>query len=239
MNTDKPIIYKPEMVRAILREIENPGTGKTQTRRVIKPPVKNREIVFLPGLWPFTENKWFGENPPKDDPSNYGIENFIDYDPLLLTEFICPHGKVGDYLWVRENWLKCLDTGNCEGYAQDPETHFLKQNKTIKTVPSIHMPRWASRITLEIMDIRVERVQDISAKDARAEGIESYKNLLYKFYGPGTPHSVKNPIESFKSLWDSINADRGYGWAANPWVWAITFKPHLANIDDFLKERAA
>ena len=99
--------------------------------------------------------------------------------------------------------------------------------------PSIHMPRWASRIMLEIVSVRVERVQDISEKDAKAEGITGYSDNL------GSRHSNPTMIypafpekdggflraqDAFECLWDSINAKRGYSWESNPWVWVIEFK---------------
>jgi len=80
----------------------------------------------------------------------------------------------------------------------------------------LFMPRWASRITRDITDVRVERVQDISEADAWAEGISASQAADYYYDGP-------QPVGAFAELWDSINAKRGYGWTANPWVSAITF----------------
>lgn len=82
----------------------------------------------------------------------------------------------------------------------------------------VHMPRWTSRITLEITDVRVQRVQEISEEDAIAEGIQL--NTL----GPPATRGYYGPRNHFKHLWDSINAKRGYSWESNPWVWAVTFK---------------
>jgi hypothetical protein len=76
--------------------------------------------------------------------------------------------------------------------------------------PSIHMPRWASRITLEITDVRVERLQDIGTDDARAEGMIGDEN--------------DSPTGHYETLWDKLNAKRGFGWDVNPWVWALTFR---------------
>jgi hypothetical protein len=86
--------------------------------------------------------------------------------------------------------------------------------------PSIFMPRWASRITLEIVSVKVERVQEISKEDAIAEGVEAVMVDGHK-YGLQTGNDYK---WAFNQLWDSINAKRGYGWDVNPWVWAVTFK---------------
>lgn len=85
--------------------------------------------------------------------------------------------------------------------------------------PSIFMPRWASRITLEITDVRVERVQEITEEDARAEGFPGERWAT----GHGD-YSEIAPSEQFRELWDKLNASRGFGWDANPWVWVIEFK---------------
>jgi len=133
----------------------------------------------------------------------------------------------GDRLWVRETWQvdPCRPSTVCyraTGHNRIcgwlPEK--IKQGQKIITTtghlwrPSIYMPRWAARITLEITDIRVERVQEISAGDALAEGICSlYVNEIPPY-----------PVDAFHGLWDSINAKRGLGWAVNPWVWVVEFK---------------
>lgn len=97
---------------------------------------------------------------------------------------------------------KCEDNGYCNSWK-----------------PSIHMPHWASRITLEITKVRVERVQEISEEDAKAEGID-LKGFRSNTEGiAGREHRIE-----FASLWDSINAERGFGWEKNPWVWIIEFK---------------
>lgn len=151
----------------------------------------------------------------------------------------CPHGKPGDRLWVRENgwqrpeltprqlregadtWppyeydakpLMCWADGELKGYGW-------------KRRPSIHMPRWASRITLEITAVRVERLQDISEADACAEGATLYEPANYLSHG-GWSHDARyvhtTALKSFQQLWGSINGPGS--WAANPWVWVETFK---------------
>lgn len=94
-----------------------------------------------------------------------------------------------------------------------------KYGKALWT-PSIHMPRWASRITLEIIDVRVERVQDINESEAQAEGVRP------AFSHPGLDGVVSQPSYrwGFWRLWDKLYAERGLGWDVNPWVWAITFR---------------
>lgn len=133
----------------------------------------------------------------------------------------CPYGKPGTHLWVRETftvgWLdggKVLyraDGGSAKkaGYPAEPVYK-----------PSIHMPRWASRLTLEIINVKVERVQDVSTGDCYAEGIDRPKGPIF-----GSEVTERdNARGSFRTLWDSINSDRDYGWENNPFVWAIEFK---------------
>jgi len=134
----------------------------------------------------------------------------------------CPYGQVGDRLWVRETWavaptlnttkpsdlLKKYDIIPITYRATYPnESHYMWR-------PSIFMPRWASRITLEIIGVRVEQLQEITDEDALAEGV----------YGDETPYDQATPSMCFEALWDSLNAKRGYGWDKNPWVWVLEFK---------------
>lgn len=175
--------------------------------------------------------------------------------------------EVGDVLWVRETWCKGpvgrdgivddwsdfiyratspevegIDDG--DGYAE------LSADGSLKSCwkPSIHMPRRASRLTLEVTDVRVERLQDISDKDAEAEGVEWGSADPPFYYVSGIwPHSVtavgveepggRHAARSYLKLWDHIN---GHGSASrNPFVVAISFRPHLMNIDAFLKQLEA
>ena len=122
-----------------------------------------------------------------------------------------PYGTVGDIIWVRETWQSdpCDASVVCysaSGHHQKCAIHGHLWR------PSIHMPRWASRISLEIVSVRVERVQDITTNDAMAEGVDTSKHIM----GDHRPE--------FMRLWNSINAKRGYGWDANPWVWVISFR---------------
>ena len=143
----------------------------------------------------------------------------------------CPYGKPGDRLWVREGFSQCLDPdgdgmervysyradninkkilGAFWGNERSMESHEIAGYTSWK--PSIHMARWASRINLEITNIRVERVQDITHDDAIAEGLI-----------PETMHHG-DLVDKWIDLWDSINKSRGYGWDINPWVWVVEFK---------------
>lgn len=137
----------------------------------------------------------------------------------------CPYGQQFDYLWVRESFG---DGGVREGedvkYVYRADSNGLPFDKW---KPSIHMPRQASRITLEITNIRVERVQDISEDDAKAEGCLGYEIKTEHAGHIGYPETYKAwrlPQVQFQDLWDSINAKRGYGWDANPLVWVIEFE---------------
>ncbi|MDD5007281.1 MAG: hypothetical protein PHC68_02625 [Syntrophorhabdaceae bacterium] len=141
------------------------------------------------------------------------------FDPPKIQEiWNCPYGQVGERLWVREAFQ--LDEGSdkiwyrADFTEDDARRAFTEVGDGWK--PSIHMPRWASRITLEITGVRAERVQEISHEDAKAEGVP--------VRGCAFPKKQSIHIDSFVDVWDSLNAKRGFGWESNPWVWAIAFK---------------
>lgn len=223
MIKEKPILFSGSMVRAILED------RKTQTRRVIKPQPDEDGLAKLKGEW-----RW-------QDTSG--------------KDYICPYGNIGDRLWVRETFR--FDTNEKEEtitFRADGTVHHVQDNAGLleekdfgKWKPSIFMPRWASRITLEITDIQVQRIQDISEEDAIAEGIEmevvdqtvrlkDYSNKVadekfdgqwFQSWSSDYDNYIDDDIicrESFHTLWDSINAKRGYAWESNPWVYAISFK---------------
>ena len=130
-----------------------------------------------------------------------------------------PYGKPGDRLWVRETWHDASSSlHSCALYRADGiDLHWDKWT------PSIHMPRWASRITLEITSVRVERLQDISEADALAEGIPSIDTPgAWTLPIPANPNLPAIYLGAFCKLWESINGPGS--WAANPWVWAIEFR---------------
>jgi|WetSurMetagenome_2_1015567.scaffolds.fasta_scaffold83267_3 hypothetical protein len=191
---ERPILFSDPMVRAIL------DGRKTQTRRVVKPQPN------IP-----SRGKWCGTTHAGSSNCPYCPPNF---DPLLT---VCPYGQPGDRLWVRETWLPWDASGGVEKYlyrATEPGTACDGSWK-----PSIFMPRHVIRITLEIVSVRVERVQEISEADAKAEGIEDALAV-------SPPVTIgQDRIFSFKRLWDSINAKRpGCSWGDNPWVWCLSFK---------------
>ena len=148
---------------------------------------------------------------------------------------LCPYYKA--LAWVRETWSGWEDQAGIRVRDREPGPdlvwHWADGDPSYglweKPRPSIHMPRWASRLTLRVTDIRAERVQDISDADVLAEGIFPY---MHKRGDARTLHG------DFARLWDSINAERGYGWDVNPWVWAISFEVIRRNVDDVVREAA-
>lgn len=218
---ERGILFSASMVRAILA-----GT-KTQTRRVCKPATADSIRWAMGGdderpAISFFEGGWNG-------PAWYVHSE--EYPEEGSLSFACPYGQPGDRLWVRETWAP-FDSFNenmapPEARACYRADHSFAIEPT-RWKPSIFMPRWASRITLEVTDIRVERLQDISEADAWAEGVES-TNLPDPYvdsFGLTTPGRA-----GYAQLWESINGPES--WDANPWVWCISFKSVAA------QERAA
>lgn len=142
-------------------------------------------------------------------------------DPTTGKMIYCRHGEIGDRLWVREG-LRCDERGM---YYDADETRLDKNlipdnlKRVAEFCDPFHMPRWASRITLEITNVRVERLQEISERDAQAEGAR-VRDVLYA----DEPFSAYSYVEQFKLGWDALNAKRGYSWESNPWIWVIEFK---------------
>jgi hypothetical protein len=202
---EHPILFSGEMVRAILEG------RKTQTRRVIK-GVDGGDKFLAFGIYGkalFTDN----------------ILNIVSGKP---HDFLvrCPYGLPGDRLWVRETWQMIYERMDGQRFTHpidNARQRWVEYAATSRDEepprwkPSIHMPRKCSRLTLEIVNIRVERVKDITAMDCIAEGImrsaadEIHQRALDEKY-------------VYQELWDKINAARGYGWEVNPWVWVIEFK---------------
>ena len=227
--SDKPILFSGPMIKAILREIENPGMGKSQTRRL--PSQMYFEIT--------------SEEAEKFELMNYVVFRHNDALCAAKPQPLC---QVGDRLWVKETHavVGTVDPGwvlyRASGYSDECGRHGFDKPypPEPKWTPSIFMPRWASRITLEVTDVRVERLQGISEEDTIAEGCTMDANG----FPAEEPHESGIGFEGwdcsrdwFADLWDSINGKpRGKGkpdisWAANPWVVAYTFKPFLCNID--------
>lgn len=201
------------MVKALL------DGRKTQTRRVIKPQPLACETEF----WCVPEG-WFGVSPSTED--------------RMATRgayFQCPYGTKGDGLWVQEAWssvFESVEDGGIGGdvpiykatFAEDRE---FDDADEVSWLHGQRMPRWASRIDLEITGVRVERLQEISEADAEAEGIRvlplqnANDPSAWWESAPGQ-NQGRTPVESFRKLWQSINGPES--WAANPWCWVVEFK---------------
>jgi len=226
---ETPILFNGEMVRAILEG------RKTQTRRPFKYQPTD---CWRPDRFCVLHELKDGHFPLRNGepiPIGYGVVN-EDGD----VGYVSPFGNVGDHLWVRENFrYGTRDNGQSViVYAADGEVRELFASeggegdlcKTGRIInervgtgpcrPSIHMPRWASRITLKVTDIRVQRVQEISEEDAIAEGCSGSFSPAYCAGGEIVGADGEYPSDEFRKLWDSI-----YGtWDANPWVWVATFE---------------
>ncbi len=190
---ERPILFSSVMVRAILD-----GT-KTQTRRVIK--LRNDSIIDL----------------LDDDYLNERGFCSIDTEKYHAKQTLCPFGKRGDSLWVREIFAQVsIPNGTTAReiitvYKADNPQGLLIPNKW---EPSIFMPRRASRITMEITNIRVEQIQQISLEDVEAEGIRAFHDA----------EKLNGDCPEFIKLWNEINAKRGFSWESNPFVWVIEFE---------------
>jgi len=229
----RPILFSGPMVRALL------DGSKTQTRRVGK--IQSPDFVGLKAE--AVTHATLGCQ----------IQATHDAFPGRGTArhaiCACPYGKPGDQLWVRETWQGPLleeyevdadadwqsanrihqyqNPAHC-AFAADggspPEFIDSDDNIQRRWRPSIHMPRWASRITLEITGVRVERLQDISIEDAKSEGAwwpdESIVSKVAEYFS--IDHLGANPYNAYQMLWESINGPDS--WDLNPWVWVVSFR---------------
>lgn len=208
---EHPILFNTEMVRAIL------DGRKTQTRRIIKP-----QPLFLCESTPVYYDDKLVECP------DCGDKHDTDHHQ---HEIKYPY-QIGDRLWVRETWFPttsyktakdALDDTNGERKAAYKADYYSDFKLVDGWKPSIHMPRWASRITLEITDIRVERVQDISEADAQAEGVKPAPQVSQCSDGTFIQCSEKAYRGGFYKLWGELYGWHDW-WDINPWVWVIEFK---------------
>ncbi len=221
----RPILMQGWGVRAILDD------RKTHTRRVIKPQpdysILKAGVQLEPHRCPCLGPAHYG----RSEWGLYGAPHHPGDVPCF--GYNCPYGKPGDLLWVRETFAVECNAGyqdvytepdtplgpvfihseyfECPRYkASEPDTILGDEEDGMKWQPSIHMPKKHTRLWLRIIDIRVERVRDISDEDIAAEGCE--------------PEICNSAWDMFCSLWDSINAKRGYSWESNPWVWVVVFE---------------
>jgi hypothetical protein len=211
--TEYPIIFSGPMVKAILEG------RKTQTRRICRQGNDNVGHYEAWAICPAKESgwiAWFGQD-------SENIENFTKQ--AYPNGFSCPYGKPGDRLWIRENFQYILLQSECTGpedIRYQATADELELACTKRWRPSIHMSRWASRITVEVTEVRVQRLQAISKEDAISEGCEfgnthglNVNEERERWHGPER--------QNFANLWDSINGKRA-PWENNPWVWAISFR---------------
>ncbi len=222
--SERPILFSAQMARAIL------DGHKTQTRRVVKvgDTIEERDDGTR---WPYFTTWTHG-----DDGSPWAS---------------CPYGEPGDRLWVRETWRYADWTEDGQPwirYAADDARRLCErvssewaarvadiwaelssaENVAVdgraadrKWRPSIFLPRWASRITLAVTAVRVERLQEISELDALDEGVEG-KRVTSVLNGVRGEYVVGSARDAYAALWDTINGDRA-PWASNPWVWVVEF----------------
>lgn len=232
---EKPILFNAEMVQAILSD------RKTQTRRIMKvQPSEHFHPQTIHGAMDFTAH-WYTPGVIDKDgylqPARKDVFGVADED----EGYACPLGAVGDQLWVRETFQGPLfDYEQMESYLEDsakfespeycvykadgntaPEFVDADDNLHCKWRPSIHMPRWASRINLLITGVRVERLNDISQEDAQAEGME-LTGWRPTYSDPDSGGECETPYDNFAELWASIYGAES--WQANPWVWVINFE---------------
>lgn len=217
---ERPVIFTGESVRAILA-----GT-KTQTRRVAKfAPLGSGLNLGFSGLSAVRYN-----SAAKTGPWVLASRGAGGCWNDRTKPLVCPYGEVGSRLWVRETFARIW--ANADGPSDDDTIEYRADTNAKRPggwdgaqreeVPPgarwrspIHMPRWASRLTLEITSVRVERVRAITEGDARAEGVLMLDNI----------HPIASARDVFAELWDSINGKRpGCSWADNPWCWCLQFR---------------
>jgi hypothetical protein len=232
----RPILFGKEMILAIL------AGRKTQTRRIMKEPWRISLPMTIRGDWPF-QGTWAAPGIYEAHHNKYGAvsvkatsnEKMLGIKPAEF-EWVCPYGQVGDHLRVRESlregddgvWVYAADNEpvGCDRVDEGAMLTWA-HHKEASHCSSIHMPLWASRITLEVTEVRVERVNDISEEDAIAEGLAIWLDNegRHTHYGINRADVwERDPRLTFRRLWDGINAKRGYPFDSGVWVWAIAFK---------------
>ncbi|WP_395225268.1 hypothetical protein [Escherichia coli] len=230
---ERGMIFNGDMVRAIL------DGRKTQTRRIMAIQPEHSEL----GLRRVIDSK-----NGRDNGKYFWSQSDARGLKMRSKVFGCPYGEVGDRIWVRETYQGPLFYyEHMESYLEDsskfekpdfciyradgnpaPEFYDADYNLHCGWRPSIHMPRWASRITLDITGVRVERLNSISQEDAQAEGME-LTGWRPTYSDPDSGGEVWTPYDNFAQLWESIYGEES--WKANPWVWVIEFKV-VPNVQD-------
>lgn len=238
--TERPLLLSPALVRATLDGL------KTQTRRVVAR--KGWQCVgpaAKPGTAIVASGGGRGFNPTRTEvmPSPYGGPGDLLYvretwrpyswhegEPIVL-EYKAggPHHEAGGSpeaeSWEERMWEALSKELDAKGVPTDEHGVYQWEGESpLRWRPSIHLPKWGSRLWLAVRDVRVQRLQEISEEDAIAEGVNGGCLRCGRPQPCGCPHPDPDHRDSFAHLWDSINAARGYGWDTNPWVWAITYE---------------
>lgn len=212
---DRPILFSGPMVRALLEG------RKTQTRRVFA------NIEAIEGGEFHIFNGGGG--------GVYGVpEEGVPEEALDFVRY-----EIGDRLYVREAWRTAAHLDRFAPKVLPVDTPvFFEADAGGEAVGAIgkfrqamHMPRWASRLTLPVTDVRVQRLQEISEEDALAEGITQHGRFFGVADADWDHASTVSAVDAYATLWDSLNADRGYGWDTNPWIVAVSFTVERRNID--------
>lgn len=234
---ERPILFSGPMVRAIRAGL------KTQTRRVMKP--QPSDLLSLPRTPPprLQEKKWAipyfdaycGAAKTAANPRGM-TEHWCwwdEYDRQGPDWIRCPFGVPGDRLWLRETWARLTGNGVRTVFRADadPPLSLIDQKPVehMKWTPAIYMPRSVSRVLLEIEDVRAERLRAISEADAIAEGVEPFFTRFPNWgreqrLTSGELCAAAEHRAAYAVLWDELNADRGFTWLSNCWVWVITFR---------------
>lgn len=198
---ERPILFSALAVRAIL------AGAKTQTRRVVRPQPEPDEEMRTLALKDGVPYMWLAKP----------VGETIARERRQAQT--CPYGEPGDRLWVRETWKPHPDPAN------NHQTAYAATDKgcwpSLRWRPSIHMPRWASRIDLEVTGVRVERLQNISEADAAAEGVQQAPQPMATMYSAQEVLRTRYR-QGFADLWESIHGPGS--WDANPWVWVVEFR---------------
>jgi hypothetical protein len=215
----RPLVCSAWSVRGIRN-----GT-KTQTRRVVSP--QPRPHLGLQSMW--------GTSPPPD-PVAFGTPGLFrvvgaDYPDDESDDRICPYGAPGDFLWVKETWWPRTGDKRLSEVLYRADSASAVDGIAWKS--SRFMPRWASRLSLEITDVRAQRLQKITREDAWAEGIAKHHDGCALSRDHHKCAGCLDAVAKYRELWDELNAKRGFPWGANPWVYATTFRrvePEAAHV---------
>jgi hypothetical protein len=231
--TDHPLLMKPDMVRAVL------DGSKLQTRRVINPTPS------------WLDGAWFWKSPNYDNGAGSNYFHTTRIEGVMAPWVKAMRYKVGDRIYLREAWKALATRDFVAPRDMPPTTQILyladgeerapdgwKAGKYGRHRQAMHMPRWASRATLFVEDVRIQQIQSITPKDCVDEGLQTeslhYAGLVYQYRDEATGQLIESPNAQkvFRHLWDGINEPRGFGWVNNPWVVAVTFRAEETNIDE-------